>query len=67
MPQLPGEEVVRRVLAVRPDLPVFLCTGNRRELTDEAARALGVAEVLEKPVRASELSAALHRRVARPD
>ena len=66
MAQLPGEEVVRRVLAVRPDLPVFLCTGNRRDLTDEAARALGVAEVLEKPVRASELSAALHRRVARP-
>jgi len=61
MPQLAGDEVVRRVRAMRRDLPVFLCTGNRRELSDEAARALGVAEVLEKPVRASDLSAALLR------
>jgi CheY-like chemotaxis protein len=61
MPQLSGEEVARRVRALRPGLPVFVCTGNRRELDDEAAAALGVAEVLEKPVRASELSAALGR------
>ncbi len=64
MPQISGEELARRARAVRSDLPVLLCTGNRQEVSDERAAALGIAQVLEKPVDTARLSQALRQVLA---
>ncbi|MBE0617973.1 MAG: PAS domain S-box protein [Proteobacteria bacterium] len=61
MPRLTGEDLIRRALALRPDLPVVLITGFSDADAHERFRKLGVREVILKPVRRSDLAEALVR------
>ncbi|HSR35605.1 MAG TPA: ATP-binding protein, partial [Desulfurivibrionaceae bacterium] len=59
MPGKTGEDVTREVLAVRPEMPVILCTGFSENMGEEKAKALGVRRFLMKPVVLSELARAV--------
>ncbi len=61
MPELTGADLIRAVLAIRPDLRVILASGSGSHLTSDEMRQLGVREVLTKPVGYVALSRALHR------
>ncbi|MBI5589777.1 MAG: response regulator [Deltaproteobacteria bacterium] len=50
MPGITGIELAKRVLQLRPELPVILCTGFSQQEMVEAARKVGIQEVLFKPV-----------------
>ena len=56
LPGLQGSELARRVLAVRPNLPVLLMSGNLGEALEAEVRALGVRAALHKPLASSELA-----------
>src|SRR5690606_29120745 len=56
MPGLRGDELARRVLATRPDLPVVLCSGNPDVLEAGTPEEIGVRAVLKKPVDKSVLA-----------
>ena len=49
MPEMSGIEVLRRIRAVNPTLPVILITGNAEADEIAEAQQLGVSEVIEKP------------------
>jgi PAS domain S-box-containing protein len=66
MPGLSGEELAAELLALRPALPVILCTGFGERLDPDRARALGVRECLMKPLRVHELDAAVRRAIGAP-
>lgn len=58
LPDLPGEDVVRRLLQKRPDLPVIVTSGAAAA----AAQCLGsrhAVTILEKPYQISDLERAL--------
>lgn len=59
MPDLTGAELVRQVLAVRPDLPILMLTGFSETISREQARALGIREFLLKPVLRRDLATAV--------
>ena len=59
MPHLTGVMLAQELLAIRPNLPIVLCSGSSPG-TDSAvnpatAKALGIREVLMKPVERSEI------------
>jgi len=56
MPEMTGDELARRLLAIRPDLPIILCTGYSERITEEAAEALGIRGFAMKPVIIRELA-----------
>jgi PAS domain S-box-containing protein len=56
MPKMPGHVFARAVMAVRPDLPVMLCTGYGGFGTEEEAKALGVRGCIYKPYRLEDLA-----------
>lgn len=56
MPELTGDALARRIMAVRPELPVILCTGYSERITEEAAAALGIRGFVMKPVVIRELA-----------
>ena len=56
MPKMTGEQLARKVLAVRPGLPVVLCTGYSEKINAEKAAQLGIAEFVMKPIRQGELA-----------
>ena len=60
MPGLYGTELAALLRAVRPDLPVVLCTGGSHD-TEELARGAGITEILWKPLTSRSLATLLHR------
>ena len=61
MPGIDGIEVLRRIRAKRPHLPVILVSGTVSATQIETARKLGVADVLRKPAPLTHFAAALAR------
>ncbi|MBU0665296.1 MAG: PAS domain S-box protein [Proteobacteria bacterium] len=55
MPHLTGFELAHKALAIRPDLPIILCTGFSELINKEQAQALGIRAYLMKPVSMREL------------
>jgi PAS domain S-box-containing protein len=55
MPGMSGMEVSRRILRIRPDIPVLLATGYVRTEDVEEARAIGIREVIWKPQTIGEM------------
>ena len=55
LPGMSGMEVSRRILKVRPDIPVLLTTGHVRQGDIEQARAIGIREVIWKPQTVAEM------------
>jgi len=66
MPYLSGSELVAAIRATRPDIPVIMVSGNVTAALRERAQALGVGELLPKPIAHDVLAAALAR-CLRPD
>jgi len=56
MPGLLGTELAAALLAVRPDLPVLLMSGNVSHALEQRARAAKVLELLRKPLALQELA-----------
>jgi DNA-binding NtrC family response regulator len=56
-----GTALTDAIHAVRPDLPVVLCSGHTDAMTTEQAQALGIAALLWKPIQIHELGGAIRR------
>jgi len=56
MPNMTGDKLAKEILAVRPDLPVIICTGFSERINKEHAEVIGVRGFLMKPVVKSEMA-----------
>lgn len=50
MPKMTGDKLAREILAIRPDIPVILCTGYNERISEEKAREIGIRELAMKPM-----------------
>ncbi len=50
MPQLTGDQLARRMLELRPQTPIILCTGFSETMTEEKALEIGITSYLMKPL-----------------
>jgi signal transduction histidine kinase/CheY-like chemotaxis protein len=66
MPELTGAELSEKILAIRPDIPIILCTGFSESLTSDQAQSLGIREIVMKPVEMNELAQAINRAMTPP-
>ncbi|MFZ5764785.1 MAG: PAS domain S-box protein [Thermodesulfobacteriota bacterium] len=67
MPGLTGSELAGRILAIRPDLPVILCTGHSDIIDENRARAIGIRAFLMKPLQLHELARTIRAILAAPN
>ncbi|MBN2232103.1 MAG: response regulator [Deltaproteobacteria bacterium] len=65
MPVLTGVELARRILLLRPELPIILCTGFSAIINEEKAKSLGIRRLLKKPVPRCDLAMALREELDR--
>ncbi|WP_163338578.1 PocR ligand-binding domain-containing protein [Desulfopila sp. IMCC35008] len=56
MPDLTGLEVAKRILDLRPDMPIVLCTGFSENIDEESACRQGIKKFLFKPVLKKDLA-----------
>jgi len=50
MPRLPGKEFSKKLLKLKPNLPIILCTGYSSKISHAEAERIGLQTFLEKPV-----------------
>jgi PAS domain S-box-containing protein len=56
MPRLTGLDLAGEILAVRPDMPIIICTGFNQQFTDEKAREMGIVDFAMKPLNRKQLA-----------
>ncbi len=61
MPQMTGDLLALEMKKIRPDIPLILCTGYSKRLTDERAKAIGINASLMKPVAKLELAKTIRK------
>ncbi|MBU4132998.1 MAG: response regulator [Proteobacteria bacterium] len=57
MPGMTGEQLIREVGRIRPDLPLILCTGHSDTFDRQKALDSGIREYITKPYSLKDLSA----------
>jgi len=50
MPILTGDRLAVKLMAIRPDIPVILCTGYSAQVSEEKAKSLGIKAFVMKPL-----------------
>jgi two-component system, cell cycle sensor histidine kinase and response regulator CckA len=61
MPGITGLNLARKFLAVRPDIPIVLCTGYNEAASSDTASKAGIKALLMKPLLKRELAQAIRR------
>jgi PAS domain S-box-containing protein len=66
MPTMTGLDLARRILAVRPQMPIILCTGFSSQISEEKAKAHGIREFAFKPLTKKDLATLIRKALTRP-
>jgi signal transduction histidine kinase/CheY-like chemotaxis protein len=56
MPNITGDKLAVELLDIRSDIPIILCTGYSKQVSEEAARGLGIKALAYKPIVRADLS-----------
>jgi PAS domain S-box-containing protein len=56
MPNMTGDELASKLMNIRADIPVILCTGYSERISKERAHELGIKEFILKPIVMRELA-----------
>ncbi len=56
MPKITGTELVHKLRAVRPDIPVILCSGFPENIPMESLKTIGIQDLLIKPFTIHDLA-----------
>jgi PAS domain S-box-containing protein len=59
MPNMTGADLAREILAIRPGMPVILCTGYSEIMSAEQAREIGIRGYVMKPMTRRDLGLAI--------
>jgi DNA-binding NtrC family response regulator len=65
MPKMTGAKLAEKLITIRPDIPIILCTGYSALIDEEKARQLGIAAYMMKPVSMSEIAKTIRKLMER--
>lgn len=61
MPGMTGTELARKMMLIRPDIPVILCTGYSSVVSEARAKSLGIREFALKPLSKKDIAALIRK------
>ncbi len=61
MPGMTGADLARRMMQIRPDIPVILCTGYSTIISEEKAKSMGIKEFTLKPLAKNDIAKLIRR------
>ncbi len=56
MPNMTGDVLASELIKVRPDIPVILCTGYSKNISDDSAAEIGIKAIAYKPIVKADLA-----------
>jgi PAS domain S-box-containing protein len=64
MPKMTGIDLAQKILEIRPDIPIVLCTGFSEPVDPKRARGMGIRATLRKPFLIRQLTEAIREALA---
>lgn len=61
MPNMAGTELAKKLIRIRPDIPVILCTGYSEVISEDQVRVLGIQEFMMKPITINDLAKTIRK------
>lgn len=61
MPGMTGDLLSAAIVKVRPDIPVILCTGYKKEMSNQKAKEMGICAITQKPFSMSSLAKTIRK------
>ena len=59
MPHMTGDRLAQKLIDIKPELPVILCTGFNESITEEKALSMGIQKFVMKPVVKNDLASTI--------
>ncbi len=56
MPHMTGAELSQKILSVRTDIPIIMCSGFSELITKDKAKAIGIKEYIMKPIVGNDMA-----------
>jgi PAS domain S-box-containing protein len=61
MPKMTGMQLAKELLRIRPDMPIVLCTGYSKIISEEDVKAVGIREFAMKPLEMKKMAEIIRR------
>ena len=61
MPEMTGVILSEKIMGIRPDIPVIICTGHSALIDEERAKQLGIAAYIMKPIIMTEIAKTIRK------
>jgi len=61
MPQMTGVKLSEKLMAIRPDIPIIICTGHSSLINEAKAKKIGLAGYIMKPMSMSRLAKTMRK------
>ena len=61
MPNMTGDKLAVELMKIRPYIPVILCTGYSKKISDETAEAIGIKAFVYKPIVKADLAKTIRK------
>jgi len=61
MPQMTGVKLSEKLMEIRPDIPIIICTGHSALVDEEKAKELGLAAYIRKPIDMQETAQTIRK------
>ncbi|MDI6688012.1 MAG: response regulator [Desulfobacterales bacterium] len=59
MPNMTGNRLAEELMSIRPDIPIIICTGFSKKITEEKAKEIGIRKFILKPLSISGMAKAI--------
>ena len=50
MPNMTGKDLAKKIMSIRPDIPIILCTGFSEQIDADTAKEMGISAFVLKPI-----------------
>jgi len=61
MPAMTGDRLAQKVMEIRPDIPVILCSGYNAHISEEKIKEMGIREFIMKPWEMKKLAKTIRK------
>ncbi len=61
MPNVTGTDLAGKLISIRPDIPVILCSGFPENIHPEELKEIGIKEFIAKPISRQEIAAVIQK------
>lgn len=65
MPEMTGDKLAMEIKKIRSDIPIIICSGFSREMTQDKAQRIGVRSFLNKPITMEEMAHTIRKELDR--